>query len=182
MHQRAPPRPFPGDAPEGLSWWQSRWARSRRRRSARVDKPRPIGIARQRLRRDLNRQSGLPDATCAGQRRHPRLPEQLRQLDQLAIAPDELGHLRWQVPRECIQGLQRREVSRQVGMRGLEDTLRVCKSRRRNRRGLASAPLSSGGMPNGSSFSGHVERSIRKALSRIPEGLIPSNASFAANQ
>lgn len=89
-----------------------------------VDEPRSVGETRQCLRRDLNRQPRFPDATRTGQRHHPRLPEQLRQLDQLLIAADELGHLGRQVPRKCIQGLQRWEVGWQLGMGDLKHALR----------------------------------------------------------
>jgi hypothetical protein len=75
-----------------------------------------------RLRRHLQRQTGLAHPTHPGQGHCPDLTERGGDTRQLALAADERARRRRQVPHERVQRPQRREFAHQIGVAHLEDS------------------------------------------------------------
>ena len=112
LHQPVPRRALPGLQVQGVD--------DRGRHQIGVDdrRERDEGDAAREairhLRRDLQRQARLAGAARAGQRQHARLLEQPHALGDLALAPDEAGHLHGQVVGDGVQAADGREVARQA--------------------------------------------------------------------
>src|SRR5262245_32153399 len=77
--------------------------------------------SRLRLSGELQRQTRLTRAADTHERDDPHRFDGLADTSQLRFAPDELGHLRWQVPRQVQTRTQRRKARRSAH---LPDVLR----------------------------------------------------------
>ena len=86
--------------------------------------PRAVREARDQVRRDLQRETRLPDATHPDQRHQPRRLQRLAQRRQLLAATHERRHLQRQIPGERVQRPQRSKVRHQARRPHLEDPLR----------------------------------------------------------
>ena len=83
----------------------------------------PPGKLREQFGPHRQRQPGLPDSPGPGQRHEPFLGQETDELGDLGPAADQWRELERKVVTEGIQRQERREVSRQVGMRHLPDPL-----------------------------------------------------------
>ena len=88
-----------------------------------LHKPGPLPEPGQRLGRHLQRQARLAHSADPGQRHHPGLPQRFADPVELPLATNERAHLQRQVPRERIQGRQRRKLAPQTRRAHLENTL-----------------------------------------------------------
>ncbi|HXN60230.1 MAG TPA: hypothetical protein VN886_07215 [Acidimicrobiales bacterium] len=68
-----------------------------------LDEPGAVRVAGDGLRRRLQGQSGLANATDAAQRHEARSGERLDHLGELLLPPDERGRLGWEIPGKAVE-------------------------------------------------------------------------------
>ena len=90
-----------------------------------LDQPDAVARAVEQLGRGLQRESRLAGAAGAGQRHEPRAPQQVRDVGDLALAPDQRARLLGQVVAQAriAERAQRREVLVQARCQELEHML-----------------------------------------------------------